>query len=561
MKKKSIKSALDNSKWQIIAALILIFLYITPYIYLGKDSHIRIHDNLDSNLVWAKTVLNSGEFFSAPDREIQQVFNGIPRSSLYGTYDISLFWFKLFGAYYGYVFNKLIMSLVAFFGMFYLLKKLIQPDKKSDSFIITGVSVLFAMLPFWSFTLSVAGLPIVLYAFLNLKNGSRHSTNWLIIGLFPFYSSLVLSGIFFIVLLLLILVYDFYQNKTINIPFVKGILLISILYGISHFPIIYSFAFNPDYVSHRIETKLPELSFKNAYIRAKTLFTAGHYHADSLHKYIFYPILFVFILQFFFKRTYKYKTYNYLLVFVFLVSIMYGILLWGPVLTLHKKFIEIIPLQIDRFYNLHPMFWYVLLGFSLIVISRKWDFGKYIAYMIIVIQFVFILTNHELNTNKNEPSYSNFFAEELFEEIKDYIDKPTDSYRVISLGIHPSIALYNGFYTLDGYFPDYPLVYKHKFRKVIAKELDKAPYLATYYDEWGSRCYAFSKELGRNYLNANPKKIKNLDFNYDELKKLGGKYILSSAEITLKQDDNIKFLEIFEIFHSDWKIYVYEVLD
>jgi hypothetical protein len=43
----------------------------------------------------------------------------------------------------------------------------------------------------------------------------------------------------------------------------------------------------------------------------------------------------------------------------------------------------------------------------------------------------------------------------MFEEIKEYTDKKTDGYKVISIGIFPSIDLQNGFYCLDGYSNNY----------------------------------------------------------------------------------------------------------
>ncbi len=35
-----------------LIGLILTACYVLPLILLGQDSHVRIHDNLDSNVVW-----------------------------------------------------------------------------------------------------------------------------------------------------------------------------------------------------------------------------------------------------------------------------------------------------------------------------------------------------------------------------------------------------------------------------------------------------------------------------------------------------------------------------
>ena len=109
----------------------------------------------------------------------------------------------------------------------------------------------------------------------------------------------------------------------------------------------------------------------------------------------------------------------------------------------------------------------------------------------------------------DRPSFKQFYATAQFQEIEQYIGKPQSSYRVASIGIHPSIAQYNGFYTLDTYNNFYPLAYKHQFRKIIASELDKNPTLKKYFDTWGGRCYIFVSELGKKYEFKKDSKVKN----------------------------------------------------
>ena len=48
---------------------------------------------------------------------------------------------------------------------------------------------------------------------------------------------------------------------------------------------------------------------------------------------------------------------------------------------------------------------------------------------------------------RSKPSVKEFYAEELFTEIKEHIGRPVEEYRVASVGLHPAIAQYNGFYT------------------------------------------------------------------------------------------------------------------
>lgn len=59
------------------------------------------------------------------------------------------------------------------------------------------------------------------------------------------------------------------------------------------------------------------------------------------------------------------------------------------------------------------------------------------------------------------------------QEIDDAIGRDKSTYRVAHLGISPAPSLMHGFYTVDGYSNNYSLEYKHRFREVIAAELEK----------------------------------------------------------------------------------------
>ncbi|NDV79411.1 DUF6044 family protein, partial [Dysgonomonas sp. 511] len=173
----------------LLLGFLLITVVFSPYLFLGENIHIPIWDNLDSNLVWAKMVLDQGGPFLPLDTTINQMMDGIPLSSLCPVYDISYLWFKMFGMFWGYVFSKYLVALIAFFGMYLLLKKHMLPQD-TPLYISIVVSVLFGLLPFWSFSPHIAGVPAVLFAFLNLRQGNIRYYNWLILIIYAFYSSL-----------------------------------------------------------------------------------------------------------------------------------------------------------------------------------------------------------------------------------------------------------------------------------------------------------------------------------------------------------------------------------
>ena len=102
------------------------------------------------------------------------------------------------------------------------------------------------------------------------------------------------------------------------------------------------------------------------------------------------------------------------------------------------------------------------------------------------------------------------------------------------------IAIMNNISTIDGYHNIYPLNYKEKFRKIIERELAKDTELKIYYDNWGSRVYAFIK---------NPEII---DLNFLEARKIGAEFIISKYRL---KSENISLIS--KNFRQ--KIYLYKI--
>lgn len=161
-------------------------------------------------------------------------------------------------------------------------------------------------------------------------------------------------------------------------------------------------------------------------------------------------------------------------------------------------------------------------------------------------------------------TWNDFYAPEIFSQIDSFIGREKSSYRTLSFGIYPDIALYNGFYCLDGYSNNYDLAYLYTFREIIEGELEKEESLRKYYDEWGCRCYVLSAELGiNNYLvhkGAGSKEI-DLALNTDAAKKLGAQYLFSAVKISNAKELGMTLLREapFETSDSYYAIYLYEL--
>lgn len=68
-----------------LLAIAAIVLFISPLFILGENAHIRVHDNLDSNIAWYKVLKESGETFGDINAKIPQVIGGQLSRNAYGS--------------------------------------------------------------------------------------------------------------------------------------------------------------------------------------------------------------------------------------------------------------------------------------------------------------------------------------------------------------------------------------------------------------------------------------------------------------------------------------------
>ena len=126
-----------------------------------------------------------------------------------------------------------------------------------------------------------------------------------------------------------------------------------------------------------------------------------------------------------------------------------------------------------------------------------------------------IKKNLNVNTNDNYYTINNWYDPKNFSYIKKLVK---DEY-VLPIDINPAKLTYNNIKTPGGYFQFYPQLYKDKFRKIIAKELEKDISQKNNFDISGHRLYAF---VFNN---------KNVELNFEQMKKMNISYILSEKKL------------------------------
>lgn len=559
-----------NEKGILRCSHLIMALFFLPFLLIGKNSYVPLGDNFESVVIWIKILMNQGAYWKGPTFIVDQVMNGLPRA-LYGNQlHVPTIIIAYAGSFWGYVIDLMLISLSAFWGM-YLLIKVHYADKfNNDYLLIVFVSLLYALLPYWSFDLSVSAQPLLFYAFFNLRKKQLQGVSFLIIFLFPFFTSLVLLGVFVCMVLSFFLIRDFVKTKKINLPYLSALALLTAMYLVANYQLVY-FTVAGNYTSHRIEmVKIITRSFSSMINTFTDVTFNLQWHSPALQAYVLLPVVAVTCLLFLFKRrdAKQLPLMRWLVLFILLCNAFYAVYYSHYFENFFSGLFKVFPLQLQRFHFLEPFVWYLAFGLSVAWIAGNVKKGRLLALGLCLVQLIFLGVNHPGVKNiagrfilKDGPTFNRLTGEGIFTEVAEYIGKPKDQYRVASVGLYPSLAQWNGFYTLDGYMPDYPITYKHEFREIIANELQKGSY-KDYYDNWGSKCYLYINDVKSNlsdYARHRPlynKGIENPDLNFDKFLQMGGRYIISSIPIN---SPRMQLLKKFTRADAWYDIYLYEI--
>ncbi|MGM0884596.1 MAG: DUF6044 family protein [Bacillota bacterium] len=545
-------------------ALLLIAIYVSPLFILGENAHIRVHDNLDSNIAWYKVLVQSGEWFGSVKATIPQVINGLPRNALGTEFSGIVLLHAIFPSMLAYAISQTITRIFAFIGMYLLLKAHLVKEPETWP-IRVFVAAAFALTPFWpSGMLSTLGHPLALWAFLNIRARLFSWREWLTLALLPFYSSLVLGFFFFLFAIGMLWLRDIIVKRDLNPVFLSSIAFMTGLFLLIDYRLVFSLVLNDatsrnEFISSRLGLwRCVRLTFKN--------FIYGHHHAATIHTVVILPItLIVFALTAIRRnRDWTERTFLLLLVINLGLSAWYAFWFnkaWQPL----KEQISLLnTFNFARFHFLRPLIIYAGFALSCLILWKMGRLGRRLVIGSLCLQMIVLfMANEEIVYRKSKaPTFRQFYAVKQFTDIRETIGLPQNEYRVASIGLHPAIAQYNGFYTLDTYNNFYPLSYKHRFRQIIAKELDKNAKLKTYFDTWGGRCYIFADELGKkyDYRKNSKKKIRHLQLNTKIFKEMGGRFLFSSVPIMNASANRLRLLNVFDNRNSAWRIYVYEAI-
>ena len=591
------------------AGLVLSCLFMIPYFLLGGGSIVTYHDQLDGELF---SYLLTAKYLFTDIRVYPEIMNGLPAAGAVPPAPLFVLLYAAFKPFTAFMISQWIIYLTAFLGMYLLLMRLTGRE-----FISFSIAVIFMLMPFYPvYGLCIPGQPLLFFAVLALFDKERRSAvsssfprkagyyfsadsifYYLIIFFYGISSSLVLAG--FACLLLLggsalihtITALLLKKRGSLSLWFSLIVLLASYISVNSGLIRQVLFPGNT-YISHKTEMVLSPQNFSDYF---KEAFTTGISYAQSFHLVLFILMLFCLLLFFMNAVVKKESLFSgsdklpllkalRVLLFIFLTCLFYAFY--------HGHFITEIrnisggilkTFNLDRVCWLLPTAWCILAGYLLSFIAGLREHKtaarscslclKYgIISATLGIWGITVLLHSPLRPNLSKLlkggdyyalDWDRFFAEDIFSQIDSAIGKPKDSYHVISIGIYPAAAAYNGFYCLDGYSNNYPLEYKHTFRRIMEDELEKSDYIRDFFDNWGNRCYITTAEQA-NYYTFEKKwnsVIYDLDLNTDVLKELDCRYVFSAAYLMNAEEKGLTLLREapFETEGSWYHIYVYAV--
>lgn len=561
----------------------------SPYLILREGSVFPVHDQLDETLM--TYVLNARYFLMGKDF-FPEPLGGVNASGMQPSAILFIPLYRFLPVFWAFVVQYLIVSGAGFFGMYGSVREI-----TGSSILAAAAAGCFCLLPVQPvYGLSVMGVPLLLYCFLCLYQRKHVAGSFAGILFFGLTTHLVLIGyvmLGFWLLAILWLLSGRRHNRWVYLGFVW---LTGIYIGVNHSLFGELLLGKGSYVSHREELVNYAVPFWETVAR---VFLKSAQHAPSMHRCLILPILAMLLLGLAFRKRLG-RTGRLRLLAAWLgmaalagIALFYGVC-QSPVVVEIKNschgFLRYF--QMERFYWLYPAGWY--LEFALCY-SLWWNYGadetgdadaggagkrsvrRQLAVKLLVLvcllfpvlqeikpEAYFYLNVNQINNGSGITGYitwESFYSEELMARLEEAIGRDMADYRVAHLGMSPAPSLMHGFYTVDGYSNNYPLEYKHLFRRVIEKELVKNEQTRLYFDQWGSRCYLFNGATGNAWMLGKADKIRyeGLEFDLEALTELDCEYIFSAGEILDSGEMGLEFLGYFETDTSYWGIWLYKL--
>lgn len=571
--------------WVIYFILGLALLQVMVFTLWGEHSFIAIHDNLDLFVAHNKIMKNQGIFFGKAKEAL--LLGGVSRNLLGSEFSLNNILYVLFQPYTAYVVGYFLKLLIGFSSFILLSKEIYGEEYSKYRNLNYLVAAGFCMIPvFPTYGIAFVSVPLVVYLLLKIYREPKAIWYGLLF-LYPLVSYFSYFGIFILGYMVLVFIYLWIKEKKIPFSFGIAIVVLAAGYVIWEYRLFMEILFS-DTVTIRDSMAMMDVSLGQMFADILTVMFNPGFHAQDNHGYWILPVV---IFMLFFtniefvkeKQWKKIKTSPMNLVFLFIVfnCVVYGLY---ELKVVQQLVATILPplkgFQFNRTIFFNPFLWYFLFFLILKDLYDRYAINKIKNAGIYAIAVGGVMVcmlspqvyndfysncyHHAFEILKGTPStqlsFQQFYAEELFEEIKEEIGYEGEW--AAAYGMHPAVLQYNGIATLDGYLGLYSEEYKQQFGKLIAPALEGSEEFRTTFWDSGIRAYLYSGAGENTYQ---PLKELNLvdDKLYidgDVFREMGGKYIFSRIEISNADELGLGLKGVYSIETSPYTIYLYENL-
>lgn len=545
---------------------------------LREDIYVGICDNLDLFITQLKVMKDQNAFF-AHDK-MMPVLQGIDRDYFPSEFSLYNLLYLFLPDIYAYIVGYLLKLILAFGSCILLAHLLLEERYKKYEKLVVLVAAAFALLPVYPmYALCFASMPLILYLLIQVYRKPK-IIYYIGIFVYPFVSYFTFFGAFILGYILIASVILWIRDKKVPVSLFGAFLTLMAGYVCFEYRLFGVMLFS-EQETIRSTMVIASYDWKQLWDCFVDVFLHGFSHAKSVHTYLVLPVCVIFFIY----RNVRYvrekqsrkivtDSFNWTIVFIVFNCVVYALYFWEPLRNLVECVLP--PLkgfQYGRTIFFNTFAWYF--AFFLVLKEIYNRYAKLACVMGVAAILVVGGTQCEYSdvyntlycnlyklvkhTQVNQLSYGEFYAKDLFEEIKQDIDYQPEQ-GACAYGLHPAVLSYNGITTIDGYCGYYGQDYKEAFRDVIAPVLDAVPRWQIYYDEWGCRAYLFAANGENTYdFGANTESVpQELNIDAEALKQLGCDYIFSRVKITNEAECNLQLVSIYETEEVPYEIYLYE---
>lgn len=563
----------------------------------GERSYIGVHDNMDLFLAQFQMLKNTDSFWK---HGVDVPFlGGVSRDNLPSELSLYSLLFMIFPTYTAYVLGLLGKLLMGMFSFRLLAGEVLgeRYEKYRPAVYMTGFAYGICWF-FPAFGFAFASIPLCVWLLIKIYRGrgKRWYLWYAALFAYPLVSYFSYHGIFILGYLALAILWlfgrkvylgrkrsgDLSRRDANGVWRLLGALFVLALgFVVCEYRLFGQMLFS-DEVTIRSSIVNASLSLPEILAEMWQVFREGIFHADGVHGKIVLPVCAIYFVvsNALYLRKQDGKAvlrdpFNLLMVFILFNCAVYGLYDFEPLRSLVERLVP--PLegwQFNRTIFFNPFLWYAAL---FLVLRRLYDAGIWQMWLangiVCIAALAVILTptryndlystcynrayEHFHGQEVDELSYEQFYAEDLFAEIKADIGYGGEW--AAAYGFHPAVLEYNGIATLDGYLGFYSQQYKEDFRKMIAPALERVEATRIYYEDWGARAYLYSG-TDLSIVSATKTVYATDDHIYmdgEAFRALGGVYLFSRIKLSNDAEVGLSLLGEYTAQDGSMTVYVY----